>query len=138
MCASSSLAEGTVNWMRFQRSGRRDGEPRANGADDAVGRVRARVIFKAIAIAGTVAMTIVGRRRGYGFGGRTFVRCRRGHLFTTIWIPGASIKAVRLGWWRFQRCPVGRHWTLVVPVKETELTHEEREQAVQNRDRTIP
>jgi hypothetical protein len=26
------------------------------------------------------------------------VRCRRGHLFTAIWIPGISFKAVRLGW----------------------------------------
>jgi hypothetical protein len=41
------------------------------------------------------------------------VRCRDGHLFTTIWIPLASFKAVRLGDRRYQRCPVGRHWTTV-------------------------
>jgi hypothetical protein len=44
------------------------------------------------------------------------VRCRDGHLFTTIWIPLASLKAVRLGDRRFQRCPVGRHWTTVTPL----------------------
>jgi len=41
------------------------------------------------------------------------VRCSEGHLFTTIWIPLASLKAARLGNRRFQRCPVGRHWTMV-------------------------
>jgi len=41
------------------------------------------------------------------------VRCSAGHLFTTIWIPGGSLKAVRLGNRRFQRCPVGRHWASV-------------------------
>lgn len=42
------------------------------------------------------------------------VRCRDGHVFTTIWIPLASFKAVRLGLRRYQRCPVGRHWSTVV------------------------
>lgn len=68
-----------------------------------------------------VVATIVARRRGYsGLGGRTLVRCRDGHLFRTIWVPGVSIKAIRLGWYRFQFCPVGRHWTMVKPVKERE------------------
>src|ERR1700691_2446758 len=44
------------------------------------------------------------------------VRCRDGHLFTTIWMPLASLKALRLGGRRFQRCPVGHHWTTVVPL----------------------
>ena len=46
-------------------------------------------------------------RAGYRFGTRTVVRCRQGHLFTTVWIPGASLKSLRLGWWRWQYCPVG-------------------------------
>lgn len=82
--------------------------------------------------------TVVMRRRGYAFGGNTIVRCRSGHLFTTIWVPGASLKAVRLGWWRFQRCPVGKHWSLVTPVKEADLTEEDRRTASANRDRRIP
>jgi hypothetical protein len=41
------------------------------------------------------------------------VRCSAGHLFTTIWIPGGSLKAVRLGNRRFQHCPVGHHWAKV-------------------------
>ena len=44
------------------------------------------------------------------------VRCSAGHLFTTIWIPLGSLKAVRLGGRRFQRCPVGRHWAMVTPL----------------------
>ena len=66
------------------------------------------------------------------------VRCSEGHLFTTIWIPGASLKAVRLGWARFQYCPVGRHWTLVTPVKDSDLTDEERRMAAENHDSSVP
>ena len=36
-------------------------------------------------------------RSGYGLGGEVIVRCRDGHLFSTLWIPGASVKALRLG-----------------------------------------
>lgn len=71
-------------------------------------------------------------------GGNTTVRCREGHLFTTIWVPGASIKSVRLGWARLQYCPVGRHWTLVTPVKDSDLSDEEKRVAAENRDIRIP
>jgi hypothetical protein len=71
-------------------------------------------------------------------GGNTIVRCRAGHLFTTIWIPGASLKSVRLGPARLQRCPVGKHWTLVVPVKDSQLTDEEKRAASERRDVRIP
>jgi hypothetical protein len=46
----------------------------------------------------------------------TPVRCAAGHLFTTIWMPLASLKAVRLSGRRYQRCPVGHHWTTVEPL----------------------
>src|SRR5439155_26307605 len=36
------------------------------------------------------------------------VRCSRGHLFTTIRIPGVSLKAARWGGRRNQRCACGR------------------------------
>ncbi|HEX3460282.1 MAG TPA: hypothetical protein VHT49_05220 [Acidimicrobiales bacterium] len=51
----------------------------------------------------------------------TVVRCEEGHLFTTIWIPMVSIKAVRLGNARWQHCPVGKHWTRVTPVEASTL-----------------
>jgi hypothetical protein len=92
----------------------------------------------AAVIAGAVPATLLLRRRGYKLGPDTIVRCRAGHLFTTIWIPLASLKSIRLGWWRFQRCPVGNHWTLVHPVRESELTAEERAQAEAIRDVRIP
>lgn len=78
------------------------------------------------------------RARGYPIGGNLVVRCQRGHLFTTLWIPGASIKALRLGWVRFQRCPVGHHWSLVTPVKKSELTAKEERRARSRRDRRLP
>jgi hypothetical protein len=54
-------------------------------------------------------------------GSQTVVRCRDGHLFTTIWLPMVSIKAVRLGNGRWQHCPVGKHWSTVTPVDESTL-----------------
>jgi hypothetical protein len=71
-------------------------------------------------------------------GGNIIVRCREGHLFTTIWLPGGSLKSLRLGWWRFQRCPVGHHWSLVTPVRESELTEEERQLAHTRKDTRVP
>jgi hypothetical protein len=82
--------------------------------------------------------TVVMRRRGYPLGGNVVVRCRRGHLFTTIWVPLASLKSVRLGWWRFQRCPVGEHWSLVTPVKDSDLSRRQRRHARARRDIRIP
>jgi hypothetical protein len=90
------------------------------------------------ALAATFFGTILARLRGYSLGRNAIVRCRQGHLFTTIWIPGASIKAIRLGWWRFQRCPVGGHWTLVRPVRESELSERERRRARETRDVRVP
>lgn len=85
-----------------------------------------------------VEAVVVSQRRGYLLGARTIVRCRDGHLFTTLWVPGASVKALRLGWWRWQRCPVGGHWTLVTPAREADLTDEERDRARAHPDVRIP
>ncbi len=82
----------------------------------------------------TIAMWLRGYRVGLG----VVVRCRDGHLFTTIWLPGASLKAVRLLWWRFQRCPVGGHWSMVTPVQEAELTPEQRRDAGLHHDIRVP
>jgi hypothetical protein len=101
-----------------------------------VSKRRVRLLLVVIAV--YVVGTIVARQRGYKVGGATIVRCRAGHLFTTIWIPGVSVKAVRLGWWRLQRCPVGNHWTLVSPVREADLTEDELHRARDHRDVRIP
>jgi hypothetical protein len=98
-----------------------------------------RKIIVVLVIGALYAETVeVVRRRGFVLGIDTVVRCRSGHLFTTMWIPAASFKAIRLGWWRFQRCPVGNHWALVTPVKEADLTEEEWQFAAQHRDVRIP
>ena len=81
---------------------------------------------------------LVAVRRGEPLGGEVIVRCREGHLFTTVWIPGASIKALRLGPVRLQRCPVGHNWTWVAPVNDADLTQDERAMAGQLRDTPIP
>ena len=78
------------------------------------------------------------RARGYPVGGNLIVRCRRGHLFTTLWIPSVSFKALRLGWSRFQWCPVGRHWSLVSPVRDSELTAREKRRALARHDVRLP
>lgn len=81
---------------------------------------------------------IVLRRRGYPPAGNVVVRCLRGHLFTTIWVPGVSVKALRFGPWRVQRCPVGHHWSIVTPVRRSELTEEQERSASDSRDIRVP
>ena len=99
---------------------------------------RARRAALAAAVGLTLAeAVVVARRRGSLIGADTIVRCRAGHLFTTLWIPGGSLKAVRLGPWRFQRCPVGRHWSLVTPVAQAELSERERRAAARHHDLRI-
>ena len=85
-----------------------------------------------------VGVTLIGRRSGYNFGTNTVVRCRQGHLFTTIWIPGVKLKELDLVVARVQRCPVGQHWSLVVPVRDADLTDAERQFAREHHDVRIP
>lgn len=93
---------------------------------------------------GSIAVTAVAAEAGATWlrsgrlGGRIPVRCRQGHLFTTLWIPGASAKSLRLGWWRVQWCPVGRHITLVTPVRASALTQGETRAAAEHRDLPVP
>ena len=100
-------------------------------------RNRRRVIVAGI-VAGYLVGTVIAIRQGYTFGRNVTVRCRRGHLFTTVWIPGASVKALRFGYWRVQWCPVGRHVDLVHPVKGADLTEAERSFALAHHDVLVP
>ena len=95
---------------------------------------RRRLVFLGLALAEPVAMKL----RGYPIGGNLVVRCRSGHVFTTLWIPGVSVKAIRLGWWRIQRCPVGKQWSVVTPVGASELTGKDRRRARRRRDVRLP
>ena len=85
-----------------------------------------------------VAETIPIWRHGYGIGGNVIVRCGKGHLFTTIWLPAASVKSLRFGARRFQYCPVGHHWSFVKLVRASELSRRERRVAHARRDIRIP
>jgi hypothetical protein len=91
-----------------------------------------------VAAAVAAGGTVLARLLGYKLGLRTVVRCRQGHLFTTIWIPGVKLKALDLVVARVQRCPVGGHWTLVTPVREAALSDDERRSAAGHRDARIP
>lgn len=91
-----------------------------------------------IVVSALAAGTVVARRLGYKIGGNTVVRCRSGHVFTTLWIPGVKLKAIDLGVARFQHCPVGHHWTLVVPARDADLSDEERRAAAEHHDVMIP
>ena len=99
------------------------------------------IIIGLIPLAIVVVLVMFGmtylRRQGNS-GLRVIVRCQQGHLFSTIWIPLVSFKAVRLGLARFQRCPIGQHWTLVYPVDQSTLSDEERASASQSRDSDVP
>ena len=78
------------------------------------------------------------RRRGIQQGATRIARCSEGHLFTSTVIPGVSFRAVRLGSERYQRCPVGNHWSLVRWVDPSTLTPEQRAAAAAVRDSRIP
>ena len=94
---------------------------------------------KVLAIAaGIAAEALAMRLRGYPMGTDVVVRCRRGHLFSTIWLPGISVKSLRLIWWRGQRCPVGNHWTIVTPVRPAELSADESRAAHARKDVRVP
>jgi hypothetical protein len=99
---------------------------------------RSRKLLTGAAVLTGAEAVFVARRRGSLVGARTVVRCHRGHLFTTLWIPGASFKSIRLGPWRIQRCPVGHHWALVWPAKVSELGPAELADAAAARDLRIP
>jgi hypothetical protein len=107
---------------------KKDAERRRAGRKRALLIAGAAVAWEAFALRGL----------GYGFGGKVVVRCGQRHLFTTLWIPGASVKSLRFGMRRFQRCPVGGHWTVVAPVRKSELTPQEQFEASANRDIPIP
>lgn len=85
-----------------------------------------------VAIVAVIAIVVVGlnlwaHRSGYAVPGRSPVRCSLGHLFLTTWVMGGSLTKVRLGpLVRWGRCPVGHHWTTMRPVKDADLTDEER------------
>jgi hypothetical protein len=98
------------------------------------GRTRA---LRGIAV-GVFAEALLMRLRGYPMGTDVVVRCRREHLFSTIWLPGVSVKALRLVWWRVQRCPVGSHWSIVTPVREAELNAAEGRSAHECKDIRLP
>jgi hypothetical protein len=98
-----------------------------------------RVITPIVVTVGVIAGgTAVARLLGYKLGTNVVVRCRQGHVFSTIWIPGVKVKALDLVVARVQRCPVGKHWSLVVPVREKDLTEGERQFAKEHRDIRVP
>jgi hypothetical protein len=90
-------------------------------------------------LVGIAGEALAMRLRGYPMGGAdVVVRCRAGHLFSTIWLPGISLKSIRLLWWRVQRCPIGAHWTLVTPIRRGELAEAELRAARERKDVRLP
>lgn len=114
--------------MRIPKPRRRPSRRRQFLRDRRVIAVLASVLLESLAL-----LMRAGRP-----GGNVIVRCRQAHLFTTLWIPTASLKSVRLGWWRIQRCPVGHHWSVVSPVRESRLTEEARRRAREHHDIRLP
>ena len=101
------------------------------------------VIFVLVVVVVVLAAwlpTRVLRRRNIKTRGSSdvVVRCSKDHLFTTIWIAGASLKAVRLGFKRYQHCPVGHHWSVVTPLPVDQLSDADRIEAARVHDIRIP
>jgi hypothetical protein len=98
-----------------------------------------RVVTPVVVTIGVIAGgTIIARLLGYKLGGNVVVRCRQGHVYTTLWIPGVKLKSLDLVVARLQHCPVGQHWSLVVPVRDAALTEGERRFAREHHDLRIP
>jgi hypothetical protein len=99
-----------------------------------------RQIVTPVLIVGVVVAggTLLARRLGYKLGTDVAVRCRQGHVYSTVWIPGVKLKTVDLAVARFQHCPVGKHWSLVVPVRDGDLADEELEFAQEHHDAPVP
>jgi hypothetical protein len=98
-----------------------------------------RVVRTILITAGVAAGGIlIARRLGYQLGVSTVVRCRQGHLFATTWIPGVKLKELDLVVARIQHCPVGNHWSLVMPVRDKDLTEDELRFAREHHDIPIP
>ena len=95
------------------------------------------IIIVIAALVAFAAGAVIARRRGYTRPGEVVARCRRGHLFTTEWTARASRHRIDLGWARIQRCPVGDHLTLIVPVKDSDLSPEQKRQAREHRDGAV-
>jgi ABC-type sugar transport system substrate-binding protein len=91
--------------------------------------LRSRRTKLAVAAGACAAFTLAARAAGYKLGLNTPVRCRDGHVFRTVWLPGVNLKALDLGIARVQRCPVGRHWSLVTPVRDRDLSPGDRQRA---------
>jgi hypothetical protein len=52
------------------------------------------------------------------------VRCTQGGYYRTRWIPLVSFKSIRLGGYRFQRCPIHDKWEMAGTVEDEDLTPE--------------
>jgi len=66
------------------------------------------------------------------------VQCSQGHYFSTIWMPFGSLKAIRLGDRRIQKCPLCHRFRSVVQVEPDQLTEEELTAAKNLKDSKIP
>lgn len=66
------------------------------------------------------------------------VRCSKGHVFTSTWMRWGSFKALRFGFARFERCPVGRHWAFIRPADMDSLSPAEKESAARFHDSRMP
>lgn len=92
------------------------------------------IIIVIVGLAAFVVGAVIAHRQGYKKLGEVVVRCRRGHFFTTEWAARGAMRGLDLGWARIQRCPVGGHLTVVVPVDDSDLTAEQKKQAREHRD----
>lgn len=94
-------------------------------------------LFVLVVAVALIVIVVAGAAKSRGRFER-IARCRSGHLFTSTVVPGPSIKAVRLGRVRFQRCPVGNHWTIVSWVDPSTLTSDEVAAAQSSHDVRLP
>ena len=83
-----------------------------------------------------VAQTIVARRRGYRLGARVVVRCRR--VICSRPYPGRVLQSCSLGLVEVSALPGRQALVADTPVKESDLTEEQRRAAHEATDVPVP
>jgi hypothetical protein len=91
-----------------------------------------------VSVSALFAGPLIARRLGHKIGRNCTLRYHQRHAFATLWFPGGKIRTNDDGAPRFGRCPLGDHSTLVIPVRDRNLTIEQRLQTAGHHDVRLP
>ena len=80
--------------------------------------ILALLVVIAVATLVVVLAQWLGRQMSTDTRFQVLARCLDGHVFETTFLPIFLLPVPRVGLVQFRFCPVGQHWTFVVPVRD--------------------